>query len=162
MSEQHMRDPLPANPRRASRIILIGPGRRVLYLRAQEPQSGKVFWVMPGGGLEGAETFEQAAIRELDEEVGCPFTLGPCVWIRRHRHLWNGRPADQVERFFVAHTETWVMNPASQDAYITDHKWWTLDQLKSSREEFAPRSVSELLPDVLKGHYPSEPLDCGV
>ena len=157
-----MHDTIPNGARLASRIILIGPNRAVLFLRAQEPQSRKTFWVMPGGGLDGDETFEAAATRELREEAGCAFTLGPCVWVRRHKHVWNGKDADQYERFYVAYTETMILNPEDQDGYILDYKWWSLDELRSSSEEFAPRSVAELLPDILNGRYPSEPIDCGI
>ena len=157
-----MRDTAPKDARLAARVILIGPNNDVLYLRAREPKTGKVFWVMPGGGLDGDESFEEAAKRELQEEAGCLFVLGPCVWVRRHKHEWNGRPADQYERFFVAHAQTMTLNPAKQDAYITAHKWWSVDGLRSSTEEFAPRAVAELLPDILLGRYPDEPVDCGV
>lgn len=157
-----MHDTVPKEARLAARIILIGPNNAILYLRAREPKSGKIFWVMPGGGLDGDESFEEAARRELQEEAGCQFELGPCVWVRRHKHEWNGRPADQYERFFVAHTKTETLNPEGQDGYISGHRWWSLDELRSSGEEFAPRAVAELLPDILDGHYPDEPVDCGV
>jgi 8-oxo-dGTP pyrophosphatase MutT (NUDIX family) len=153
---------VPEGARLASRVILIGPKQTVLYLRAREPKSGKIFWVMPGGGLDRGESFEEAARRELFEEAGCRLSIGPCVWFRRHKHEWNGQPADQYERFFVAHTDSSVVEPKHQDGYISNHKWWTLDELRSSGEEFAPRTVAELLPDIIKGDYPDQPIDCGV
>ncbi len=153
---------IPRGARLASRAILIGPNQSVLYLRAQEPKYRKVFWVMPGGGLDDGESFEDAARRELEEETGCSSTLGPYVWFRRHKHQWNGKPADQYERFFVAHTESLALKPEKQDFYISDHRWWSLDELRSSKEEFAPRAVAELLPDIIDGIYPEKAIDCGI
>ncbi|HVJ46078.1 MAG TPA: NUDIX domain-containing protein, partial [Luteolibacter sp.] len=92
---------IPTEARLASRVILIDPSDRVLFFKAVEPSAGHVFWVMPGGGLEAGESFEQAALRELGEETGVSAVLGPCVWYRRHRHRWNGQDADQFEKFFV-------------------------------------------------------------
>lgn len=157
-----MNDMVPRDARMAARVILIGPDQDVLYLRAHEPESRKIFWVMPGGGLDGSESFEDAASMELREEAGCRFTLGPCVWTRHHKYVWNGKPAAQYERFFVAHTETMTLKPKGQDGYVSGHKWWSLDELRSSSEEFAPRLVAQLLPEILNGNYPDEPIDCGV
>ena len=94
-----MGDDIPHEARLASRAILIGPQRAVLYLRAHDPKSEEAFWVMPGGGLEAGESFQEAAVRELLEETGSDFAMGPYVWFRRHRHQWNGKLADQYERF---------------------------------------------------------------
>ena len=114
-----MQNYMPAGSRLASRVILICPNQSILYLRAQEPKSKKVFWVMLGGGLDEGESFEEAAGRELQEEAGCSFTLGPYVWFRRHRHQRNGRGADKYERFLVPHTDTLFIEPKRQDGYIS-------------------------------------------
>ncbi len=72
-----MHKEVPKESRLASRVILVDQDRRVLYLNASEPKTGHAFWVMPGGGLEHNESFEEAAIREAYEESGCTFSLGP-------------------------------------------------------------------------------------
>jgi 8-oxo-dGTP pyrophosphatase MutT (NUDIX family) len=72
-----MQNEIPEESRLASRVILIDQDKRVLYLQASEPLTGHIFWVMPGGGLEPSETFEDAARREAHEESGCSFDLGP-------------------------------------------------------------------------------------
>ncbi len=65
-----MNDNLSENTRLAARVILIDDQDRILYFHAREPKSGKEFWVMPGGGLDEGERYEDAAIRETFEETG--------------------------------------------------------------------------------------------
>jgi 8-oxo-dGTP pyrophosphatase MutT (NUDIX family) len=157
-----MQNEIPKESRLASRVILIDREKRVLYLQATEPKTGHVFWVMPGGGLEPNESFEDAAKREADEESGCSFSLGPYVWFRRHKHNWNDKPFDQYERFFVALTSDSTYNPHDQDGYISKHKWWSLDELLASTDNFAPRDIRNIIRPILNGEYPEEPFDCGV
>lgn len=157
------RDPeFPKDARLAARVILIDPGDRVLFCRGVEPVSDAAFWVMPGGGLEADETFEEAARREVREETGLVVEIGPCVWWRRHKHVWAGKDADQYERFFVARVPFPTgVTPVRQDSYVTEARWWTLEEMKASQEVFAPRRAVELLEDVLAGRC-GEPVDCGV
>lgn len=157
-----MSDEIPNESRLASRVILSNQDKRVLYLQATEPETGKRFWVMPGGGLEPNESFEDAAKREAFEESGCLFYLGPYVWFRRHKHIWNGKPFDQYERFFVAFTSDSTYSPSNQDGYISKHKWWSLQELQSSSEEFAPMDIRNIISPILNGTYPESPIDCGV
>lgn len=48
-------------------VVLIDGGRIVLIERWRE---GMHYFVTPGGGVHGGETFEQAAVREAREELG--------------------------------------------------------------------------------------------
>ena len=157
-----MDDKVPRESRLASRVILIDQENRILYLNATEPRTGHVFWVMPGGGLEPNESFEEAAIREAYEESGCTFNLGPYVWFRRHKHEWNGKPFDQYERFFVASVSDPTYAPPHQDGYISKHKWFSLNELQRSRDDFAPRNIRSIIGPIIEGKYPEKPFDCGV
>ncbi len=157
-----MHNEIPKKSRLASRVILINQEKRVLYLKASEPNNDHIFWVMPGGGLEPNESFEEAALREAHEESGCTIKLGPYVWYRRHRDSWNGKPFDQYERFFVASTTESLYNPTNQDSYILNHHWWSLDELQASNHDFAPRSIKKIIVPILNGEYPKIPFDCGV
>ncbi|WP_406325838.1 NUDIX hydrolase [Streptomyces sp. NBC_01617] len=51
-----------------STAIIVDGGRALMIRRRQ--REGKLLWAFPGGGIEGDETPEQAAVRETSEEVG--------------------------------------------------------------------------------------------
>jgi 8-oxo-dGTP diphosphatase len=50
-----------------STAIITHEGRVLMVRRRQ--QEGKLLWAFPGGGIEDGETPEQAAVREVAEEV---------------------------------------------------------------------------------------------
>lgn len=158
-----MNQNIPTGARLASRVILIDDKSRVLFCRGVESATGAHFWIMPGGGLDSGETFEEAARREIHEETGLAVIIGPCVWHRRHQLVWNGQDADQFEKFFVAQvprpSEIRGTNP---DAYVTEYRWWSLEEMMASDEDFAPRKAVQLLRPILQGRFNEEPFDCGV
>lgn len=157
----------PANEgvsRRAARVLVIGASGRILLLRAREPRTGHAFWVAPGGGVDEGESVEAAAVRELLEETGIACAMGRCVWTRRHLLVWNGVHHDQSEWFFVTAErlpEEEILPPAP-DTYVEGYRWWSLEEIAASDDDFAPRRLAELLAPILDGNFPSEPFDCGV
>ena len=148
---------------------MIDPRDRILLLRVHEPRfEPPVLWVSPCGGLDPGESFEQAAVRELWEETGIVAPLGPCVWRRRHviQLLREGPPVDLDERYFVVRVDdvavTFVNGTAWELEAVTAHCWWSVDELAQCEEMFAPRCLLDVVPPILAGHYPPEPIAIGL
>jgi 8-oxo-dGTP pyrophosphatase MutT (NUDIX family) len=152
--------------RPAARIILVGPGDRVLLQHLVDPVDGHAVWITPGGGLLPGESHEQAAQRELREEIGLALnTLGPWVWKREDAFRWGGRDQLQVERFYLVRVGEILihssgLDPAEMEA-VQGHRWWTVDEIERARETFAPSRLAELLRPLLAGTLPAEPIDAG-
>ena len=92
--------------RRAARLLIINNTNDVLLFRfthRDDALAGRSYWATPGGGLEGHETFEQAAIRELYEETGIKRDfIGNSVGNSTFEMLLpKGETVKAEERFFV-------------------------------------------------------------
>ena len=155
--------------RLSARVILLDPRDRVLLLCFGDSRArdSTPFWSAPGGMIESGETHEQADRRELAEETGIRAAcIGPWVWNRRHLAPWAGRWYDWRERYFLARTaETHAhargMTKAEQRDLV-EQRWWDIDELAASNEDFAPRRLADLLRPLLAGRIPDEPIDAGV
>jgi len=47
-------------------------------------------------------------------------------------------------------------------ASIAEYRWWSVDEMQSSGDIFVPRRLPSLLPGILEGALPEEPIDVGV
>ncbi|MEU8760933.1 NUDIX hydrolase [Streptomyces sp. NPDC048659] len=151
--------------RRVARIVLLDPDDRILLVHGFEPADpGQTWWFTPGGGLEGDETREQAALRELAEETGITeVELGPVLWRRYCSFPFDGRRWNQDEWYYLARTAQTVTDLAGltelEARSVAGLRWWTSAELSAARETVYPDRLAELLRTLLDEGPPSAPLD---
>jgi 8-oxo-dGTP pyrophosphatase MutT (NUDIX family) len=96
--------------RKSARIIVINPAGAVLLVRVNDstpvnPDEPRLlaYWVPPGGGVDEGESYERAAMRELEEETGIELSeVGPQIWTRERQLMYRGEFKKYVERYFIA------------------------------------------------------------
>lgn len=140
--------------RRAARLVVVDLHNRVLLFQHARV-TGQKFWATPGGGLEGGETFEEAAAREALEELG---VRNP------HLHVLCDRTADfvlvdrqvhQTERLFLLRLESLEFDEEVREVHsresILETRWWSLAELWKSSELIFPEDLAEILRCATRG-----------
>ena len=125
---------------RISAGMLIVRDNRILMVR--HSAAGKYdFWVAPGGGVQGNESLEQAAEREVREETGLAARASQLLYIEeffnpetRHCKFWF------LGAFVAGDLD--VSAPEARDEYIVEATWLGRDDL-AQRQVF-PEFVQSL------------------
>lgn len=147
----------PVINRQAARVLLFDDQERLLLLYDPDPVDGS-YWYPPGGRIEAGESPEQAARRELIEEIGADAVdIGPVVLRRRARFTWHGRLLDQDEWHLLGRLRGPVILQSrprdNEAAAVAAHRWWSLSELRASGERFFPEGLADLVERLL---VPSE------
>src|ERR1041385_2613487 len=140
--------------RPSSRLIIIDRNNRVLLFRfmfKRGPLAGQSYWATPGSALEEGESFEDAACRELLEETGVlRDAVGQHVADQEFTlQLHDGEYVMAEERFFLVRVAD---QSVSRDRWtpvevevMTDHRWWSVEELKSTSEAVFPETLVSIL-----------------
>jgi len=153
--------------RKGARIVVLDPAGAVLLVRYHDQTSVDptnpgllTYWVPPGGGVDEGESFEHAAIRELEEETGIELAeVGPQIWSRERALVHGGELKRHLERYFVARVQPPRVLRNRTAEPIEEIRWWTLDELRRSPETFLPEGFVELVAPLMGGELPSMPIE---
>lgn len=151
--------------RQAVRAVVLDPHDRVFLVRFTFPD--RALWATPGGGIEPGESPAAALRRELAEEVGDIDTTNAVpIWTRTHV-VPLGEYDGQREAFYVVRVDdsplTPLLSPEQLRAeFVTATGWWTLPELLSANEAFAPTRLPQLIAELVRRGPPAQPFDVGV
>ncbi len=152
--------------RRAARVVALDKDGRVFLINAVDPgdASKPAWWEIPGGGIDGDESSDVTALRELWEEAGITDArIGPVIWTQHVNFRFAGYHFDQDEVIHVAWVDDVVTSePGHLELFeamaFRGSRWWTLDELLASDEPTLPPRLRDLLPPIINGDLPATPI----
>ncbi|WP_374295064.1 NUDIX hydrolase [Sphingomonas sp.] len=135
--------------RPAARILLVDGCNRVLLFRFT-PADRPPFWVTPGGAVDPGESYEQAAVRELAEEVGLAADCGPQVARREVEFLTlQGVPVLADERYFRIDIDTCAVDSTGHTALerevMREWRWFDRTEIDRWAEPIYPVDLVAML-----------------
>jgi 8-oxo-dGTP pyrophosphatase MutT (NUDIX family) len=120
------------------------------------PLAGQDYWATPGGALEAGESFADAARRELFEETGIRRDeVGQEVAKREFiLQLESGEKVMAEEHFFLLPVADQSLSRAHWTSVeidvMTEHRWWSVDELKGTSEAVFPETLLTILASIDK------------
>ncbi|MET7334776.1 NUDIX domain-containing protein [Nonomuraea sp. NPDC005650] len=143
-----------------ARALPIDDQDRVLLLYGFDPaRPDEPFWFTIGGATEDGETLQEAAARELFEEVG----------IRADADELSGPHGSSVIEFnyaeyAVTQDQTFFALRVGADAVVSfehmeqlekdttmDYRWWSAEELESTEEAVFPKNLASILREITAG-----------
>ena len=148
--------------RQSARLLVFNKWDEVLLFASvhqQGPLVGQNYWFTPGGAVEPGETFEQAGVRELEEETGLKCDqIGQEIYQRIFvLRLIDGEEVEADERYFVVRPDTQQLSFGGwtdlKVELIAGHKWWSVSEIADATEIIWPENLAEMLisPEVQAG-----------
>jgi len=151
--------------RKVVRALIVSPESRILLLHLH--LGNKSIWITPGGGIEDQENRHTALQRELYEEIGRDnWDIGFPVWERSHTFDFEGETLTQHEVFYWVESEWFnppeTMPDAHENQYFGGFKWWTVEDIINSQDEFTPKDLGRFFKELLDDGMPKKRINVGV
>lgn len=111
--------------------LVYRPSGELLVVRHE----GVDMWVLPGGGVDGSESFREAAERELAEEAGIDASYEGLAMLNRVEISCGAHDTWGVLPVFSAEAETTTLSVEDPDDEISKARWFEPERLpKDTRD----------------------------
>ena len=132
----------------ARAIVLMNDKKVILIHRVKE---GYEYWVTPGGGVEEGESFEEAVVRELKEEVGIDVHVDKLMLDIRK----NVDGIDSEQKFFLCtyaggEIGSGTGNEVKRSHDTNLHEVVLVDLVEAKTINIVPEEVKQLIVSKLK------------
>jgi len=121
-------------------------------------RAGRHYFTFPGGGVDGGETVEQAAVREMEEETGLKVRV-----LRKVAEIWfHGNRQEyflvgRIDGAFGTGTgEEYHRKPPDEPRYGTYHPMW-MPISELSDHPVLPTEMAGLVFRYARGGWPEDP-----
>jgi len=115
-----------------SHVLVHRPDGRVLLVRHDVVD----MWVLPGGEVDGDESFREAARRELGEEAGIDATFDGLGMLARVEFRCDGNSTWGVLPVFQGRARSTTLEVADPDGEISEARWFdTLPEDARNRDK---------------------------
>ncbi|MFI7637425.1 NUDIX hydrolase [Nonomuraea sp. NPDC049400] len=141
-----------------ARALPVDEQDRVLLLHGFDPaRPDEPFWFTIGGAAEDGETLQEAAARELFEEVGIRANADEFSGPYDNSVIefsWAQYAVTQEQTFFAIRVGDGTvvsfdhMDQIEKDT-TTAYRWWSVAELESTEEIFYPEDLASILRGII-------------
>jgi ADP-ribose pyrophosphatase YjhB (NUDIX family) len=124
-------------------------GQLMAALIAKRDRRGRMIWSLPKGHLEGQESPEQAAIREVQEETGIIATIVAPLGVIDFWFMAEGKRIHKTVHHFLLRAQGGELSDA--DAEVAEVAWVDLSLLPDRLSYADERKLLVHLPPLLEG-----------
>ena len=150
-----------AHPRKSARALIIQDGKLLTFRRKRHSRkTGEwiEYYSIPGGGIDGQESPEAAAVRELKEEMGIAIEVGPLlahrISSRFEHYVYEARILDGKQPTLQQDSEE-ALSMHSANQFIVE--WVPVGDLTTENLRYYCDYL-ELIQQLARGKRPSDTL----
>lgn len=119
---------------------------------------GDQFWVLPGGRVEFHEASAETLAREIEEEIGCPATIGPLRFIIENFFEFAGMRVHELGFYYEAELsrplpfhESEIVHRIKDGSAELEFRWALPTRIALDQFDLQPLPIRDLIETMPAG-----------